>query len=376
MKAWIYQDHRQKQRLGDKCPWSVAWNDPDGKRKSKRVGSKSNAEKYARRIEGQLAAGVYKNESRKRWSDFRAEFKEKILPRQAAKTQRVTKATLDHFERLAKPAKVAAIRTATIDAYVAKRQTEAGKKPKSTVSPATINRELRHLKAALRIAHDWGYLPTVPKFRKVREEDRIGRVITPEHFQVIYNGCDAAELPKLPNRSAGDWWKALLVFAITTGWRIEEILSLRRSDLDVDTGAILTRASDNKGRRDDTDHLPPEVLEIIKAAIGFEPLVFAWPHDDRDLWDEFHRIQVAAGIKLTCPDADRHECTATCHVYGFHALRRGYATLNAERLPAPVLQRKMRHKSFTTTLRYIGLADKMKAAAANVYVPEFLKAAH
>jgi hypothetical protein len=43
--------------------------------------------------------------------------------------------------------------------------------------------------------------------------------------------------------------------------------------------------------------------------------------------------------------------------------------MNAERLPAAVLQKKMRHKSFTTTLRYIGLADKMKASAANVYVP-------
>ena len=23
MKAWLFQDHRQKQKLGDKCPWSV-----------------------------------------------------------------------------------------------------------------------------------------------------------------------------------------------------------------------------------------------------------------------------------------------------------------------------------------------------------------
>jgi len=115
------------------------------------------------------------------------------------------------------------------------------------------------------------------------------------------------------------------------------------------------------------------VVDAIRGVVGFTPLVFDWPHDRRKLWEQFHAIQEAAGIKLVCPDAERHECTESCGYYGFHALRRGYATLNVERMSAPELQKKMRHKSFTTTLRYIGLADKMKAAADKVYVPEFLR---
>lgn len=81
-----------------------------------------------------------------------------------------------------------------------------------------------------------------------------------------------------------------------------------------------------------------------------------------------------AFIHLPCRDPRPHEeCTDACHLYGFHAVRRSYATLNADSMPAAVLQKKMRHKSFTTTLRYIGLADKMKKATEKVYVPEFLR---
>ena len=62
-----------------------------------------------------------------------------------------------------------------------------------------------------------------------------------------------------------------------------------------------------------------------------------------------------------------------CHKYGFHALRRGYATMNVDRLPAAVLQKKMRHNSFETTLGYIKLAEKMQQTTDKVYVPELLE---
>ncbi len=372
MRAWLFQDSRQKQIHGDAAPWSVGWYDADGRKRSKRVGSKSQADKFRRKKEGELAAGLYAPAANTSWSTFRKEYDAKILPRLGVDTQRIVTTTLKHFERISKPKRVRAIKTQTIDAYVAQRVSERGKKKNSLISPATVNRELRHLKAVLRIAHDWGYLAKVPKIRFVREAEEIGPVVSPEHFQSIYDHCDTARVPSgLPYAPAA-WWRALLVFGLTTGWRIEEMLSFRRADFDATTGAILTRAADNKGKRDDRDFLPDVTLSHLAAIAGFEPVVFPWYDSRERLWTEFHRIQRAAGIHLPCPDAGRHECTPRCHVYGFHALRRAYATLNADRMPAPVLQKKMRHRSFTTTQRYIELANKMKKSADQVYVPEFL----
>ena len=347
MRAWVFQDFRQKKKLGDKAPWSAGWIDPEGRKRSNRIGSKSMAEKYARKKEGELAAGLCQSgPQRVTWAKFRKEYEDKVMPGLGLRTREVVEDALNNFQRLVNPARMTTITTKTIDAFRVKRLAEPGKKKMSTVSPATVNREMRHIKAALRVAHDYGYIGNVPKFRWAKEPNRIGRVITPEHFQVIYSACTAADKPAGLPCPPSEWWQALLVFALTTGWRIDEILSFRREDLDLETGAILTRAANNKGNRDDRDYLTPTALEHIGKLVGFQPLVFHWPHDRRTLDTEFHRIQKVAGIDLPCPDADKHECTDACHRYGFHSLRRGYATLNADSMPAPVLQENATQELF------------------------------
>ena len=81
----------------------------------------------------------------------------------APKSVPLVKAALDNFERIAKPKRVEGITTQTIDAFITSRRQETGKEPESLVSPATINQDLRHLKAAIRVAHDWGYLVSVTR---------------------------------------------------------------------------------------------------------------------------------------------------------------------------------------------------------------------
>ena len=100
MRAWLFQDSRQKQKLGDKAPWSVGYFDPDGKKRSRKIGSKSMAEKFRRKIEGQLASGAYQSIANKTWKQFREEYEQKRMASVTGGHQRESMSSLDHFERL------------------------------------------------------------------------------------------------------------------------------------------------------------------------------------------------------------------------------------------------------------------------------------
>ena len=114
-------------------------------------------------------------------------------------------------------------------------------------------------------------------------------------------------------------------------------------------------------------------MEHLREVQSFHPMVFPWPHQIRTLDVEFQRIQRAARGNLPCIIQRKHQCTPACHTYGMHDMRQAYATENCDRMPLPVLQRKMRHKDIQTTMRYVEMARNMRKATDSVYVPGFLK---
>ena len=126
-------------------------------------------------------------------------------------------------------------------------------------------------------------------------------------------------------------------------------------------------ADANKGRREQLIPLHPLVIQHLKPlTASFSPFVFPWNHNSRTLWAEFARIQEAAKLadKSPMPKAGKNGGW-----YGFHDLRRGFATINAGSMDLFELQALIQHKSLTTTQGYVSMATRLQKPVNNLFVP-------
>jgi integrase len=368
-RVWIYQDDKQVKKHGEAAAsWYVGWYDPEGKKRCQSCGpgaaGKNAAAKLRRKREAELIEGTYQDNRRKSWDDFRSEYEAKVLEAKGVRHRHEALAALDNFERIMRPERMRAVTAGTVAEFVVRRRADRGIKPDSLVSAATVNKDLRYLRAAFKKAHKWKYLPELPDFDFLREPQRLPTYTPPEHFAKLYEACEQARRPTGTPYPPTDWWRALLMTAYMTGWRIGSLLALRRRDLDLDGGFAVSRAEDNKGKRDQKVALHPVVIEHLRKLAGFDEQVFPWPHGRRRLFEEFGLIQEGAGVR---PEGGKER-------YGFHDLRRAFATMNADRLTADALQALMQHKDYQTTQRYINIARQLKPAVADLYVPVVGKA--
>jgi hypothetical protein len=115
-----------------------------------------------------LAAGLYECVSEKTWADFRKEYDSNRLNRLKPRSRDEAIHALETFERIVGPKRVAAVSMKHLDQFVAVRSLEAGRKPKSIVSPYTVKKELSAIRAALNAAHEWEYLAKRPRVPRVK----------------------------------------------------------------------------------------------------------------------------------------------------------------------------------------------------------------
>jgi integrase len=368
--AWIRQDDKHVAKVGkEKASHYVHWIDPEGRQRCRSCGpgpaGLERAEKLKRQIEDDLTLGTYQLGGSKTWAEFRREYEAKVLAGRAPETRRQVRRSLDHFERLVRPKKVSAVRTKTIDDFSAARRQERAQRRKGeapAVSPATVNADLRNVKAALAVAKRWGYLAEVPEFASVRQPRKLPRYVPPEHFAALYLACDGAGYPKgLQGFTPADWWRGLLVFAyVATGWRIGQCLGLLWEDVDLAAGTVVGRASvsGNKADRDVLVRLHPVAVEHLERLRGFGPNVFPWPHCESETRQQLYRLCKRAGVPR----------------YGWHAFRKGFGTMNAKRLGPMELAWLMQHADLDTTRQfYVDPRAVQDDAVSRLHVPDVLR---
>lgn len=340
--------------------WTVQWYEKrDGKRRRvvKSFGpgefGKQMAERLRKQVTCALALDLYRNGPElHRWEEFKAEYFEKVAyPKPLAEAEETIR-IINRFERIVKPVYMERIGTREIEQYIAIRRQDPGRRS-DRVSPATVNCDLRYIQAMLNKAYDWKVIDRVPKVPMLREVERVKTFVNQQEFEAIYSHC--------PDQ----WWRSFLLFMFLTGWRLNQTLQLRWSAVDLVEGEILGDAYDAKGRRDILLPLHDVLLDSLKRLKSFQKypteFVFAFKCSTDHLYTIFHNIQKEAGIK------PRNKPNGWW--YGFHDLRRGFATINAEHLDLFELQKLMQHKTLETTRKYVEMSQRLRPAVNKIQVP-------
>jgi integrase len=313
------------QKFQDRPSLVLQWIDPDtGQRKSKSAGTADpeQADKARADLEYELNHGIAHEPSKTAWDKFRELYEDEKLASNREGTRKKAGYVFDSFEKLARPRTLGQLTERTLSRYATQLR-------KVGFKPATIQGHLAYLRAALRWAADQKFIPAPPKVV-------MPRVPKKKFIRKIVDGEYRALLVKAPNAH----WYAFIATAWFTGMRRNEMLDLTWENREVPYIDFVTRrvwipAAYNKSDEDQWVPMHPELGQILQALPERTGYLFPFRNAPREVSRKFTKLATSAGLNIT-----------------LHDLRRSFGSRYASKVPAPVLQRLMRHADIKTTLAY------------------------
>lgn len=154
-----------------------------------------------------------------------------------------------------------------------------------------------------------------PTMIKLKEPHRIPRAWTIGQLSTLFRACDQQQ-GTIGNAPAALWWHALHAVIWDTGERITAVLSLEWDDLAWDTGDIVSRAENRKGKKEDKAfRLHPDTLKILGELRKFVrgPKILEIDFTICTVWNRYKRLLEGAGL----PNGRKNK---------FHCLRRSVAS--------------------------------------------------
>jgi integrase len=206
------------------------------------------------------------------------------------------------------------------------------------VKPSTVNNGLRALSIVLSRAVDFGHLPSRPKIRKLKLEQRPPRFLSRE------------EVGKWL-KTASPTLQRFSMLALLTGMRRGEIYRLRWRDVDAAQGTLTVNESKSGRFRVVSLH---EDLAAFLTPLRGEPDGFVMGREYKGLQRSFHRTAGSLGFEGVSMHTLRH-------TFASHYVMAG-GELTA-------LKEILGHRDITTTMIYAHLAQDFKRREINKLAP-------
>jgi integrase len=340
VRVWV-------QRFKDRDALMLQWTDPDtGKRKSRsaETADPEIAEQKRADLEYELGHGKYQEVARITWAAFRERFEEEYVAATRKNTQNNYLATLDLFEKICAPKRLASVTERTVSLYAAGLRKEPGRGGDGGgMKPSTVKVRLQFLHTALSWAVEQKMLSAIPKFPAVKMPKKDPQPVAVEAFERLLARA-RAEDAQLP---------AYLLCGWLAGLRLGEALALEWEEstqapyIDLARDRIVLPAEVVKADRDQWVPLDPELRRELEALPRHGRKVFRFlsaktgmPVTVSGMSQVVRYLARRAGVKLT-----------------MKALRRGFGCRYAGRVSAHVLQKLMRHANIKTTLDFYANID-------------------
>ena len=301
-------------------------------RKSTETEDKNLAKRIFDKVKGEIAEGKWFEKlpgEDKTFKEMMEEYMAKHSKVKKASSER-DKASMLHLLPFFGEMPLTHIRAASINQYKALRRQEGA-------SPGTINREVALAKHAFNLAvKEWEWVSENPvlKVSMEKEPPSRDRWLTYEEERDL--------LGAVPR-----WLEEIVVYAVETGCRREEILSLPWKDVNIFKKAVTVFGKKTGQRR--TIPLTERAVDVLKkreavrskVRLITEDLVFTHP--------EGRKVNIYT-LRSAFDDALEK---AGVQDFRFHDLRHTFATRLAQTGVDPyTIQKLMGHTSFSTTQRY------------------------
>lgn len=220
------------------------------------------------------------------------------------------------------------------------------------VKPATVNRELALLKHMFSKAVEDTRAVSNPvkRVKLLREENMQMRILSPEEIEQVLQACS-------------DYSRPIVITALHTGMRLNEILSLRWSQVSFkpEYEEITVLYSKNgRQRKIPINEVLLSVLQTLKKGKGSSELVFAFKGSDHPI----RSFKTAWLNALRRANIDR---------YRFHDLRHTFASnLVAAGVDLVRVKELLGHQSILTTMRYAHAVQQEKRSAVELLKERYM----